>query len=267
MPKLSATMLTCNSERTVEAALKSLAFADEIVVIDSGSTDSTLDIVRNYTDKVFSRDWTGMEDQYNYAQDKCSFDWVFGLDSDEDVPEGLALEIKQTIERQDEASADRKCWGFEMQRRTFFLNRWIRHGSWVPDRITRLYHKDHGRWEGNPHCGVKVHGKIGVLTSYVYHYSYTGISDQLKRLDRYSSDIQDSYARNHKSFSVVNLLLNPMACFIKEYFLKRGFMDGIPGLVIAFNDSCYVFNKYAKLWERKHCNPEKVADSKQRNRP
>lgn len=265
--KISAIMLTCNSERTIEDSIKSLGFVDEIVVVDSGSTDKTLEIVRNYTDKVFERPWPGFEGQYTFAQEQCVNDWVFALDSDEEVPKKLADEIVETVAANCALPEAARLHGYELQRRTFFLDRWIMHGGWAPDRISRVYDRRRGRWEGEPHCGLKVDGGVGQLKNYVYHYSYDCIDDQLKRLNRYSSDVQKTLAKRNKRFSILNLVGNPIACFIKEYFIKRGFMDGIPGLLIAVNDSFYVFNKYGKLWERQRCDAELVSQRKCDGRP
>ena len=155
-PKLSVYMITYNNERTVEKALQSVTWADEIVVVDSFSTDKTLEICRKFTDRVFQRTWPGFRDQYQYAADVTTHPWVMFVDADEEVSRELAKEIRKVVkENGDDVD------GFIVYRQTYYLGRWIRHGGWYPDYEIRLYRRNKGRWEGGLHAKVVVGGKVG----------------------------------------------------------------------------------------------------------
>ncbi len=267
---ISAFVLTHNNESTIERALKSLEFAAEIVVVDSGSSDGTLEIVKKYSDKLMQRPWPGFDKQFQFAQDQCTHDWVLCLDSDEEISENLAGEIQKALELNANRPENKQFHGFSVQRRSFFLDRWITHGGWVPDRKIRLYQRQLGSWEGDPHAKMTVRGKVRKLRSYCYHYSYDNLAAQLQTLNNYSTvavEYQDRDETGKKRFSLIRLLVHPLWRFFKEYFIKRGFMDGLPGLIIAVNNSSYVFNKYAKLWERQKCSADKVEQNKLNKRP
>lgn len=255
---ISAYMLTFNNARTVELALKSLSFADEIVVVDSGSSDGTLDIVRRYAAKVIERPWPGFREQYQFAANQCSHEWVFFLDADEEVDPLLAEEIRRTLEANAARPEAEQVRGYHGHRRTFYLDRWILHGGWIPDYELRLYHRRFGTWKGDLHAKIHVAERHGHFRHFIYHYTYQNISDQLHTIDNYSTTAAEDMERAGKRFSYLRLLGNPCVRFLKEYFLKGGCRDGFPGLVIAVNTAFYVFNKHAKLWERRHCTPEVI---------
>ncbi len=239
-------MITFNNERTVEKALESVkAWADEIIVVDSFSTDSTPEIVKEYTDNFEHRIWPGFRDQYNYCIEKAKNDWIVFIDADEVIPPELASEI---IDRPD---ADKGRYdGYIAHRRTFYLGRWIQHGGWVPDFEVRLFRKDSGKFEGGMHANVKVRGRVGELRSSFYeHYNYRDISDQIVTINRYSETEATDKLAEGRRFRTIDLLFRPPFRFVKEYVFKRGFLDGMPGLVIAVSTMYYVFIKYAKLWE------------------
>ena len=243
-PKLSVYMITYNNERTVEKALRSVTWADEIVVVDSFSNDRTVEISRQFTDKVLQRKWSGHRDQYQYAADLTTHDWVMFVDADEEVSPGLAQEIREALSRK-AGEVD----GFFVYRRTFYLGRWIRYGGWYPDGEIRLYRRDKGRWEGGLHARVVVDGRVQSLKNLYHHYNYRDISDQIQTIDKYSRIAAEDMAREGETFSLFKLLFHPPFRFIKEYFFKSGFRDGLPGLVIALSTTYYVFIKYAKFWE------------------
>ena len=243
-PKLSVYMITYNNERTVERALKSVAWADEIVVVDSFSTDKSMEICRRFTEKVIQRKWPGHQEQYQYAADLTTHPWIMFVDADEEVPPELAEEIQREI-REGARGLD----GFIVYRRTYYLGRWIRHGGWYPDREIRIYRRNQGRWEGGLHAKVVVTGRIRPLKNYYFHYNYLNISEQIQTIDRYSRIAVEDMVKINKPFWFLNLVFNPPLRFFKDYFLKRGFLDGMPGFVIAISTSYYVFIKHAKLWE------------------
>jgi glycosyltransferase involved in cell wall biosynthesis len=242
--KISVYMITYNNERTVERALKSVAWADEIVVVDSFSNDKTMDICRMFTDKVFQRRWPGHREQYQYAADLTTNEWIMFVDADEEIPSELAEEIRKELNRRTE-----DLNGFFIYRRTYYLGRWIRYGGWYPDGEIRLYRKSRGRWEGGLHAKIVVEGKVNSLKSHYLHYTYRDISDQIQTVDRYSKIAAEDLFRNGNEFSLFKLLFHPPFRFVKEYFFKFGFRDGLPGLIIIASTMYYVFMKYAKLWE------------------
>ena len=172
-------MITYNNARTVERALRSVSWADEVVVIDSFSDDGTLDIARRYAQTVEQREWPGFRDQYQYAADLCSHDWVFFADADEEVSAALAAEMQEALSRNARRPDSERISGYHGHRRTYYLGRWIMHGGWVPDHEIRLYRRDRGRWEGGLHANIHVDGLTADLRNFYYHYTYAGISDQL----------------------------------------------------------------------------------------
>lgn len=244
MEPISATLITHNEEINIEDALRSLFWADEIVVVDCGSTDATVEICRRYTDRVFTRPWTGYVDQKNHAMERAAHDWIFSLDADERVDPALAQEIK-TLRQSGFGHP-----GYRIPRVAFFLGRWIRHGDWYPDFQLRLFDRRCGRWQGGRvHESVRVDGNPGRLNGEIRHYTYRSLSDYLRRLETYSTlASQDSFGRGKKA-SIFKVLANPPAAFVKAYLLKRGFLDGAPGVIVAVMGAVSVFFKYAKLYE------------------
>lgn len=241
---ISVYVLTYNNIRTIERCLKSLSWAEELVIVDSFSTDGTFEICKQYTDKVYQVSFKGHREQYQYAADLTSCNWIMFVDADEEIPLELVEEIKGELNGEG-ASFD----GFFIYRRTYYLGRWIRYGGWYPDGEVRLYKRDKGRWEGGLHAKVVVEGRIKKLKNQYLHYTYEDISDQIKTIDRYSKIAAEDLQKSGQAFSLIKLLLHPPLRFVKEYLLKLGFIDGLPGLIIAVSTMYYVFIKYAKLWE------------------
>lgn len=238
-------MITFNNSRTVEKALISVSsWASEIIVVDSFSEDNTYEIVKKYASYCEQRKWPGFRDQYNYCISKAINDWVMFIDADEEISSELTLEIVQRIEK-DNGIYD----GYIAHRRNFYLGRWIMHGGWVPDYEIRLFRKSRGAFEGALHANVKVRGRVGELRHFYYHYNYKDIADQIDTINRYSETAAKDMQDQGKRFSFIDLMFRPPWRFIKEYLLKKGFLDGFPGFVIAVSTMYYVFVKYAKLWE------------------
>ncbi len=254
-PKLSVYMITYNNERTVEKALRSVTWADEIIVVDSFSHDKTVEICRKFTNKVFQRRWPGHRDQYQHAADLTKNEWIMFIDADEEIPPELAEEIRGVL-KEERKGVD----GFHVYRRTYYLGRWIRYGGWYPDYEIRLYRRDKGRWEGGLHAKVVVNGKVGSLKNQYLHYNYRDISDQIQIIDRYSQIAVEDMLKKGEKFSLLKLLFHPPFRFVKEYLLKSGFRDGLPGLIIIVATMFYVFIKYAKLWEMTRRAKEKGND-------
>lgn len=244
MEPISAALITRNEESNIEEALQSLAWTDEIVVVDSGSTDKTLEICRRYTDRIFSRTWTGFVDQKNHAAAMASHDWILSLDADERITQTLRSEIGE-LRRKGMESA-----GYRVPRLAFFMGRWIRHGDWYPDYQLRLFDRRRGRWQGGRvHESVRVEGTPGMLRGEILHYTYRTLSDYLHRLEVYSTLAAQDYGDRGRRASMVKVLGNPMAAFAKGYLVKGGFLDGGPGLMVAVMGAISVFFKYAKLYE------------------
>jgi glycosyltransferase involved in cell wall biosynthesis len=249
---ISVYVLTYNNRETIERCLKSLNWAEELVVVDSCSTDGTYEICKQYTNGVTQRKWPGHRDQYQYAADQTTRDWIMFVDADEEITTELAEEIRKVLgERTNDID------GFLVYRRTYYLGRWIRFGGWYPDCEIRLYRRDKGRWEGGLHAKVVVDGKVGSLKNQYLHYTYRDISDQMQTIDKYSQiAAEDMFTRGEK-FSFFKLFFHPPFRFIKEYLLKSGFRDGLPGFIIIISTMFYVFIKYAKLWELTRSAKEK----------
>jgi len=257
-PELSLYMLTCNNAETVALALRGARMlADEIVVVDSGSTDGTLDIVRQFADHVIQRPWPGFRDQYQFAHTSCSHQWVMFLDADEEISADLAAEVRAVL------AATPAVDGYRIPRCTFFIDRWIQHGGWRSDSEIRLCRKGPSQWRGDLHACIHVDGDVASLQQPIYHYTYRDIADQLDTVNSYSSIGAADLDAAGKTPSLVKMFARPIGRFGKEYFLKAGFRDGIPGLIIAVNTMMHVFNKYAKLWERQRCRQIDVSAAKQ----
>lgn len=246
---ISVYMITFNNGLTIERALKSIEnWADEIVIVDSHSTDSTTEIVEKYTEDLYQFDTNNLKEKYQFAQDKCKNEWVMFIDADEWLTEELKNEISEVI------SKDNPYDGFEVNRRNIYLGREIKYGGWYPDYEIRLYRKDKGVWRGGIHAKVHVEGKVGKLKNFYMHTPYVDTSHQIRTIDRYSQAYAEDLFTSHHRFHLLNMLLRPIYRFFRDYIFKLGFLDGIPGLIIVASTMYYVFMKHAKLWEmeKKH---------------
>ena len=245
--KITATVITFNEEHNIAAALESLSWADEIIVVDSESTDHTVEIAHRFTDRVFVRPWPGYSAQKNFAAEQASGDWIFSLDADERVSEELKREIEQ-IRR----GAQPTAAAFEMPRSTFYLGRWIKHSGWRPDYKRRLYRRDRARWRGDyVHETLDVNGEVQKLTGNILHYTVRDASEHHLRMDRYTTLAAEEAHTRGESASLVTLLLSPTLVFVRSYLLKLGFLDGAAGLAIARFAAHYDFLKRLKLWEKR----------------
>jgi glycosyltransferase involved in cell wall biosynthesis len=245
--KISATVITLNEERNIEDALRSLSWADEIVVVDSGSTDKTIELARRYTDRVMVNSWPGYAAQKNFAAEQASNDWIFNLDADERPSPELSSEIEALKSGPEPPAA-----GFEMPRLCFYLGRWIKHSGWYPDYKVRLYDRTRADWKGDyVHESVSIKGQAGRLNGDLLHYTASSASEHHLRMDRYTTLAALEALANGQTTSAISILTAPVAVFIKSYFLKAGFLDGVPGLAISYFAAHYVFLKKLKIWEGK----------------
>jgi glycosyltransferase involved in cell wall biosynthesis len=244
--KISATIITLNEEENIQAAIESLTFADEIVVIDSGSNDRTVEIARQFTDRVMIQKFLGYAGQKNFAAQQAAYDWVFNLDADERISPDLAKSIENL--KKIEGS---QATAFEMPRKVYYLGRWIEHSGWYPDFKVRLYNRKLARWEGKyVHESVKSDGPIERLHGDILHYTVRNVAEHHQRIDRYTTLAAQECFDNGERVSYLTIALSPVATFIKSYFMKFGFLDGVQGLVIAYFAAHYVFLKKIKLHEK-----------------
>ena len=245
MTGISAILITKDEERNVAECLASLTLAEEIVVVDSGSTDRTEEICRNDSRvRWYSEEWKGFGRQKNSALDKAKGPWIFSIDADERVTKELAEEISGI-------DLDRSpCAGYRVPRRSFFGDRWVRHGGWYPDATVRLWRKEAGRFEERSvHEAVRVSGPVGTLRGDLLHYTYRDTADFVERLNRYSSLGAGELRKKGRRVSLLDLLFRPPFTFFRMFILKRGFLDGVLGLKLAGLYSMYTFVKYVKAWE------------------
>lgn len=242
---LAVCVVTRDEEDRIGDCLASVAWADEILVVDSRSTDRTVEIARERGARVIVRDWPGYAAQKNFALEQVAADWVLSIDADERVTPELAREIGEVL-----AAAPAGLAGASVPRRTWYLGRWIRHGGWYPDRKVRLARRGRGRWEGDViHERLVVDGEVRALDGDLLHYTYRGIADHLKTIDRFTTEAARAMAARGARGAGIGMFVNPPLKFLKMYLLRAGFLDGPPGFVVAVLGSYYVFLKYAKLWE------------------
>ena len=242
---LAVCVITRDVEDRIGDCLAAVAFADEILVVDSGSTDHTVAIARERGARVIERDWPGYAAQKNFALEQVAADWVLSIDADERCTPELAHEIRGLL-----ADAPGGLAAASVPRRTWYLGRWIRHGGWYPDRKVRLVRRGAGRWEGGDvHERLVADGAVRALCGDLLHYTYRDIADHLRTIDRFTTAAARGRAARGGSGAVVGMLVNPPLKFLKMYLLRAGFLDGLPGFVLAVLGSYYVFLKYAKRWE------------------
>ena len=244
VPKISVTVITKNEAGDIAGALESVAWADEIIVVDSSSTDDTVAIARRFTDHVIVREWPGYVAQKNDAAALASHDWIFSLDADERVTPALAAAIRATLEGEPAAAA------YRMKRVSWYLGDWIRTTDWYPDEQLRLYDRRKARWTGRyVHEAVTVDGPVGTIEGEILHYPYRDISDHLETIDRYTTSAARQMHEAGRRTSWLRIATHPCLAFLRNLIVRQGFRDGTTGLVISILNSYYVFLKFAKLWE------------------
>jgi glycosyltransferase involved in cell wall biosynthesis len=247
-PPLSVTIITLNEERKLPRALASVAWAEEVLVVDSGSTDRTIELARQAGARVVFNAWKGYGQQKNFAQDLASHDWVLNIDADEEVSPALRAELEGTLARV--RSGQESAKGFSLPRKTFYLGRWIMHGGWYPNRLVRLADRQAARWtEPEVHEEWRVRGPVGRIKEPLRHYTFDGIRDQVLANVDFARLGASALRHRGTRASVGRLLLKPIGKFVETYFWKRGFLDGIAGFIISVNAAHSMFLKYAYLIE------------------
>jgi len=245
---ITATIITLNEESSLPRAIKSVSWADEILVVDSGSTDKTVEVAKELGARVIFNAWPGYGQQKNFAQERAKNEWVLNIDADEEVPENLSEEIFRVI--QQNSNGQSALRGFYLPRKTFYMGQWIRHGGWYPNYLVRLANKNFSKWtEPNVHEALEVKGETAKLKHPLHHYTFSSIEDQILTNLRYSKQgFRDLFSKGQRP-SLIKLFFKPLGKFIETYLLKKGFLDGLPGLIISVNAAHSMFLKYAYLYE------------------
>lgn len=259
---VSALLITYNEEKNIRRCLDSIRWVAEIVVVDSESSDRTRDICREYTDRIFVRKFMGFSAQKNFGLSKCNREWVLTIDADEVVSEELKNEICE-LDLAGEKSATGKIvnddfvTGFQIPVKTVFFDRWIRYGGWYPNYHLRLFKRDQGRFNTlSVHESIKVKGVVKKLSGAIEHYPYQDLKECIDKADYYSSLAAQEMFKNRKFHEItpLNMIFRPALGFFQRYFLKLGFLDGFPGLILNVFHAYYIFMKYAKIWEMRKRN-------------
>jgi len=244
MAQVSAIIVCFNEEDNIRACLESVRWCDEIIVIDAHSTDRTQDIVREFTDRVFVRDWPGYHEQKQYALDQAKLEWVLNLDADERVSTELRAEIQREL-----ADGSPGVDGFFIPRLVHYLGRWWYRGGWHPAYRLRLFRRDRARWGGvNPHEKVLVDGHTRRMSGSLLHFTYADVSQHLFTVNRLT-DISAVEALKRNRFGRADLILRPAWRFFRSLVIDRGALEGWPGFFVAATAAFYVFLKYAKALE------------------
>jgi glycosyltransferase involved in cell wall biosynthesis len=243
--RLSVVVITLNEEERLRACLESVAWADEIVVVDAESHDKTVQIAREFTERVVVRPWPGFTAQKNFALALARGDWILSLDADEEVSPELREEAARLLA--DPMAAD----GYSIPRKNIFWGRWVRHGGLYPDWQVRLFRRGRGQFvEKDVHESVRVEGPVGRLGGALLHRSYRDVSDFLARADRYSTLAADEWVRSGRPARARDLVLKPLGRFLGMYLVRLGCLDGWRGLLLATLYAYYVGMREAKIFER-----------------
>jgi (heptosyl)LPS beta-1,4-glucosyltransferase len=244
--QLSVIVITKNEAHNIDACLQSVSFADDIIVVDAESTDDTVPKAKKYTYSVFVKPWQGFAAAKQFAVQQTKHPWILWLDADERVLPELAGEIQQVILSNPDYAA------FTIARRAYFLGKWIRHSGWYPGRVARLFHKNRAEFnDAVVHEGLNIHGSIGELRNDLLHYTDPNIYHYFSKFNRYTTLASEELAKEEKFFKLSDIIIRPWWQFVRMYFIRFGFLDGMQGLLLALFSSAYVFTKYAKVWERK----------------
>jgi glycosyltransferase involved in cell wall biosynthesis len=239
--KITATIITRDEERNIARAIESLRCCDEILIVDSGSTDRTMELAGKLGARVVEAGWRGYSGQKNWAAEQAANDWILSLDADEALSEALEAEIwnlKKTGPGFD---------AYTMPRLARYLGRWILHSGWHPDRKIRLYDRRKARWVGDfVHESVKFEGRVGHLEANILHFTCESLAEHVKTMDRYTTLAAQELAARRVKVPLWRVMAEPAWTFVKTYVVERGFLDGFEGLVISYMAAFYTFLKYAK---------------------
>ena len=248
--RLTVTVITWNEEPRLRRCLESVAWADEIVVVDAESSDKTVAIARDFTDHVFIRQWDGFARQKNWALEHAHGEWILSLDADEEV----SVELRDAIRRVLASTAGPD--GYAVPRRNVFWGRWVRHGRLYPDWQLRLFRRGTGRFvDRDVHESVEVTGPVARLDGPLVHESYRDVADFLERTNRYTTLAAEEWVRSGRTIGASDLIFRPLGRFASMYLVHAGFLDGSRGFLLATLYAYYVFVRSAKIWERVRHRP------------
>jgi glycosyltransferase involved in cell wall biosynthesis len=254
--RLSVTIVAWNEEERLRACLESVAWADEIVVVDGESTDKTVALAREFTDRVWVRAWPGFAAQKNFALEQATGDWVLSLDADERVTPELAERIRRILA--EDGAGQPGADGYSLPRKNIFWGRWVRHGGLYPDRQLRLFRRRAGRFVADAvHESVRVDGRVERLGEALLHHSYRSLEDFVQRSNRYSTLAAGEWTRRGKRAGIADLIFRPLGRFLSMYIIQRGFLDGWRGFVLAVLYADYVFLRMAKAREARLAQDER----------
>ena len=228
--KISASIIVFNEEENIIDLCESLSWCDEIVIVDSESSDRTVELARRYTDKILQHPFKGYKDKHEFADSQTTGDWIFWIDADERV----TPELRESIEALRNCAEKELAAGYWIKRRTQYLGRWIKHSGWYPDYQLRLYRKADSYWDGvSPHETARVKGQTQKLDGEFLHYTKRDLSEHHMVLDRYTTLAADYLHKDNRRVSASKIFVTAVAAFLRTYLLKQGFRDGVPGLIVA----------------------------------
>lgn len=244
MSKISGLIICKNEEKNIEECIKSILWCDEILIIDSYSEDSTIDLAEKHTDKIFQNEWKGFSEQRKFGLTKVNYEWIFSLDADERCTKELEAEIKNLLKK-DSIPEN----GFEIPRKSFFLNKWIKHGGWYPNYQLRLFKKQFaGLSDRLVHESYTVEGPTGKLENNILHYTVSSVSEYVTKINTYSN-LSALEKKNKKKINFLDILVMPQIAFFIQYVLKGNFLDGMGGLMVSkFHMITKLLNNM-KIWE------------------
>lgn len=245
MATLSVIVITKNEEHNITDCLESVKWADELIVVDDNSEDKTVEIARRFTGRVYVKPWEGFAAAKNFGLQQCTGDWVLWLDADERV----SIELRKLVQ----AVLNQGVTGFvgyEVSRKAFFLGKWIKHCGWYPGYVLRLFRRESGHWSDKKvHEHLDLEGKVGRLNADLLHYTDPNLWHYFDKFNRYTTLAAEDLVAKGSGFRLSQVTLRPAWFFFRMYILKMGFLDGVHGFILCVLSSCYVFTKYAKLWE------------------
>ena len=244
---ISAYIISKNEEKNIGRAIKSVLWMDEIIVLDSGSTDNTVEIAQNLGAQVSTAEFRNFVEQRNRAMDLCTSDWMFCLSADEEVTPELKLSIEKVINRE---SSLKEPIIYKVARKNRYMGRWIKHCGWYPQYGARLSVKGQARWTGEMiHEKLEAKGPVGVLSGDLLHRPYSDLGEHLRTMDSYTFIWAQQEADSGRKTGLISIIFRPIGKFFKIYLLKAGFLDLGPGLILSLMGSWYTFMKYARLYE------------------
>ncbi len=244
MTPITAIIISLNEADRIGETVASLGFCEEIIVVDAGSSDETREIASRSGARVVTREWKGYSDQKNYAAEEAMNDWVLSIDADERP----SIELGNEIVKWKETPPAGDVAGVSMPRRAFYLDRWIGHSGWYPDRKIRLYDRRRGRWQGAfVHEGLEVEGNVERFDGDLLHFPFRSVQDHHERIDRYTALSAEQAKNNHRRFNPMKLAFGPLLFFIKTFLIQKGFLDGKQGVRIAYMGARYVFLKEFRI--------------------